>query len=301
MSELVYILAPSYSGSTLLALLLGRHPAIATVGELKRLVGSSTGPYQCSCGVEIHQCGFWKQLKQEVNARGAHFDVDDLGARFDWPERRWLHRVLRARVRGAAFEALRECVVRFAPGCRSRIESIALRNELLIEVISKRIGGTTFLDSSKDPARLHWMMRSRLWKMRVIHLTRDGRGTALSAMRHEQSDMALAAVEYRRTHEECLRLASRLGNSRSMTLRYEDLCKNPRLELNRVATFLDLPPESETLEAQRTEQHVLGNEMRLLPDTEIRLDERWKGELDPGDLAIFERIAGKTNRLLGYS
>ena len=33
--RLLYILAPSYSGSTLLTYLLSQHDAIATVGELK--------------------------------------------------------------------------------------------------------------------------------------------------------------------------------------------------------------------------------------------------------------------------
>ena len=35
MTDLVYILSPSYSGSTLLTFLLNTHPEIATIGELK--------------------------------------------------------------------------------------------------------------------------------------------------------------------------------------------------------------------------------------------------------------------------
>ena len=35
MTDLVYILAASHSGSTLLAMLLSTHPEICTVGELK--------------------------------------------------------------------------------------------------------------------------------------------------------------------------------------------------------------------------------------------------------------------------
>jgi hypothetical protein len=300
-NELVYILAPSYSGSTLLTLLLGKHPAIATVGELKHRVGKVVGAYRCSCGAEIHQCDFWRQVEREVVASGAAFDVDDLGARFDWPERPWLHRAIRARIRNAAFEILREGIVQLTPGCRERIDRIAHRNELLIQVISGLMQGRMFLDSSKDPARLHWLIRARLWNVRAIHLTRDGRGTALSAMLREQVPMRLAAAEYRRTHDECRRMVSRLGARSSMVLRYEDLCRDPRAALEGVFGFLGLPAESVKPEVRAAEQHVLGNEMRLRADDEIRLDERWKSHLEPGDLATFERIAGWTNRALGYT
>lgn len=301
MNDLVYVLGPSYSGSTLLTLLLGRQPAIATVGELKHLVGGVAGEYRCSCGVDIHQCRFWSRVKEGVEARGAAFDIDDWGVRFGWPQRRWLHRALRARVRGAAFETLREGVVALAPGCRERLDHIARRNQLLIEVIAELMGGQVFVDSSKDPARLHWLLRARLWNVRVIHLARDGRGTAFSAMRRDRIPMRLAATEVRKTHDECQRLVSRLGATSSMSLRYEDLCRDPRAALERVLDFLGLPSEAAELDFRAAEHHVLGNEMRLLPDSEIRLDERWKSGLAATDLATFERIAGGTNRALGYA
>ena len=32
----------------------------------------------------------------------------------------------------------------------------------------------------------------------------------------------------------------------------------------------------------------------------LRLDERWRRDLGPADLATFEQVAGATNRRLGY-
>jgi hypothetical protein len=40
MRRLAYILAASHSGSTLLSMLLGSHPQIATVGEMKPAPGA---------------------------------------------------------------------------------------------------------------------------------------------------------------------------------------------------------------------------------------------------------------------
>ena len=54
----VHMVATAYSGSTLLGMLLGSHPDLATVGELitpvryGRIVQSGE-PYPCSCGVPM--------------------------------------------------------------------------------------------------------------------------------------------------------------------------------------------------------------------------------------------------------
>ena len=46
--RLVYILAASHSGSTLLAMLLGSHPDVCTVGELKATSLGNVEEYLCS-------------------------------------------------------------------------------------------------------------------------------------------------------------------------------------------------------------------------------------------------------------
>ncbi len=46
--RLIYILAASHSGSTLLSLLLGSHPEITTIGELKATSLGDPDQYRCS-------------------------------------------------------------------------------------------------------------------------------------------------------------------------------------------------------------------------------------------------------------
>ena len=59
---LLYILAPSFSGSTLLTYLLAQHPRVATVGELKATRMGSIDEYRCSCGEPMRTCEFWQAL-----------------------------------------------------------------------------------------------------------------------------------------------------------------------------------------------------------------------------------------------
>ena len=77
MTRLAYILAASHSGSTLLSMLLGSHPQIATIGEMN-LSPKAMGDlnrYRCSCGALIRQCGFWQKVKEAMHHRGMAFDL----------------------------------------------------------------------------------------------------------------------------------------------------------------------------------------------------------------------------------
>jgi len=80
---LLYILAPSFSGSTLLTYLLAQHAEIATVGELKATQMGPPEDYHCSCGEPILDCEFWKSMQEEADAAGIPFAIDNFGTVFD--------------------------------------------------------------------------------------------------------------------------------------------------------------------------------------------------------------------------
>src|SRR5438105_2750282 len=130
--KLLYIASPSYSGSTLLALLLGAHPQIATVGELKGNVAGDFDQYLCSCGMRIADCGFWQQVRAEMGRHGAHLRRADLGTRFRAPDRPLLDRLLRARVRRSWLETLRGCALRIIPEGARRYDRIVETNRMII-------------------------------------------------------------------------------------------------------------------------------------------------------------------------
>ena len=73
MNSLAYILCPSYSGSTLLTLLLATHRDIATIGELKATHLGDVAKYSCSCGVPILACPFWEEVGGVMKSHGHVF------------------------------------------------------------------------------------------------------------------------------------------------------------------------------------------------------------------------------------
>ena len=68
--SVLYILGPSYSGSTLLTLLLAQHPQIATIGELKAATVGRIPDYRCSCGQLLRECALWRDVQARMQRRG---------------------------------------------------------------------------------------------------------------------------------------------------------------------------------------------------------------------------------------
>lgn len=299
MIPLLYIASPSYSGSTLLTLLLNAHPKVSTVGELKwgRIDPAS---YQCSCGVVLEACPFWEDVGEEVRSKGYPFDLHRPPTDFHCYQHPRVDRLVSARVRGFTFESIRSAVVTAVPACRKRWSLVSSVNRAVMESAFERSGAALFVDASKDPVRLRHMIATGDYDVRMIQLVRDGRGVVNSAVNNADADVAEATHEWKRTHKEIDRLGSKLGKSRRLLVRYEDVCSDLDRVMSEIFTFVNLSPESWVRDFRTVEHHILGNRMRLGTDSDVRCDEKWRSELGSNALQTFDRAAGKMNRSFGY-
>lgn len=301
-TPLCYLVAPSYSGTTLLTFLLNTHPGIATVGELKAKLGRGTlrVPEVCSCGLRMRECSFWQRVCGELSRDSINFDFTDFGTHFESQSSFLAHRLLRARVRRREFEGLREFMIRRIPSARRELQRILERQRLLIEVMTRLQCGTVFLDSSKDCIRLKFLLQSGFWRTKVIHLVRDGRGTAYSYMRRTGRSMRKAALFWRRPHQQFARIAAGLAPGQWIRVRYEALATEPEETAGEVLDFLDLDRRKFSLDFRDAEHHIIGNPMRLDTADHIAVDVRWKQNLSQDHLEVFDRVAGRLNRQFGY-
>jgi len=298
--ELLYILGPSYSGSTLLTFLLARHPKIATIGELKATALGDIDVYRCSCGALLKECAFWQRIQAAMQERGAPFSFGEFGTDFNSGPRNF-GRAVRAGVRGAVWGALSTLALATVPSWRRRLGNIVVQNRLLIGIISELQGGRVFLDGSKDPDRLRQLALHLDRKVKVIRLIRDGRGVTNSYMKHYKVGMDVALSEWLGTERGCDQVLSELPAGNVLTLQYEELCRNPRETLAAIWRFAGLEAEPEHQRSEVSDFHILGNAMRLDPGKAIALDEKWRKELRADALALFERLAGGRNRQYGYA
>jgi hypothetical protein len=296
---LLYILSPSYSGSTLMTYLLAQHPRIATIGELKATGMGDVGKYRCSCGELIAACAFWKRVADECGKRGIEFSVERFGTSLRSPNR-VTDLLLRTRVRGAAFEGVRATLLRALPSTRAEAAELLRRNFELSQIICTLQGRDIFLDGSKDAPRLLHFVRSGLWTVRALFLTRDGRGVANSFRTRRKIDVATSTSQWLGTIQEDLNAVRLLRPDEVLTVKYERLCQDPAATLGAIWQWLGIENPPYGQDFRGGESHILGNEMRLSRKTEITLDERWRRDLGPDALREFDSRAGRLNRSLGY-
>ena len=302
MPTCLYIASPSFSGSTLLAMLLTGHPRIATIGEMKG-GQEDLATYACSCGVLFAKCPFWMRLIGALEERDFVYDLSDWRTMpaFRMPGFPIADRFMRRAYGNWTFELLRNLVLRCWPGCSRRLEYLRRYNEAFIDLVLQFYGASIFLDSSKDPVRIRYLADIRSLQLYVVHLVRDGRGVVNSTRKNLGMSVREASIEWRDTHLEIERVAKRFSDGRTLRVRYEDLCANPDGVLAGALTLIGASGSiAATTEATNREMHVLGNRMRLKGVLPIRLDESWRLEMSRADLAIFAPIAGSLNVKYGY-
>jgi hypothetical protein len=142
-----------------------------------------------------------------------------------------------------------------------------------------------------------------------VHLVRDGRdaGPSFLDMRRKPRfnlarprGLGSFASQWKREVESARELGRRLGQERYHELRYEDLVREPKAELRRVASFLELDFEPGMLayhagvDASALQDHPL---LAKPPTPNMRC---WQEQLSPADAQLFEAIAGDTLSAFGY-
>ncbi len=299
-----FIVSPSYSGSTLLSILLAHHPGLVTLGEFldneKRRFREGDGDF-CSCGKKLAECPFMEDFATAVRAKGIDFSVDYPDTAF-WCGSGFQLKILRAYVRSRPFETVRHAAIRCLPPVRSTVSRIVDRNTKAIGALLERTGASVYLDSAKNNNRVIYFDRyAPDIEVKVVWLIRDGRGVVTSIMRHEDCDLPTAIVRWRTTQISVMRTVGMIDESCVLRLPYEDLCTKPGPVLEDVCRFLELDPGQMPENFGGQELHLTGNNMRLKGLKEIRVDERWVSTLTPDDLRLFDREVGDLNRTLGYT
>ena len=303
-TDVLYIMGHGYSGSTLLTFLLGSHPQIATIGELgiAEQAKAQTSPesYLCSCHAPVRECGFWSRVSREMKERGHDFDVWDSDLDFRARGGGIADVILRAVQRGPVLELARSVGVRIVPGARRELARILGRIENLAQIVTGIKGARVFLDSSKRPERAVFMRRVPGFNMKVIHLVRDGRAVSWSNMKNLGVGPEAAADSWVADNRGAEHARRYFPADRWLTLRHEDVCADPAGALSKIYSFVGLPAGDGIPDFRNSEQHVIGNRMRLSSTSEIRLDDRWKTALTPEQMAVIERRVAPLNRSYGY-
>ena len=150
--------------------------------------------------------------------------------------------------------------------------------------------GSVFLDSSKSIEHTLYLKQIPEFDFRIIWLARDPRAQVFSAMKYNPWTAEQAAQEWKAEMQRNEQLLTAMKANYTV-LSYEQLCREPELEMKRLLEFAGLDPAAFSLNFREQTQHIMGNaSMRLGKDATIKERTEWKTGLSAEQIAVIERV-----------
>ena len=330
----VYIAGRGHSGSTLLTLLLARHPRVAAVGELSLLPlqiardGDGTRWVgQCGCGERPLDCPVWGSLLAEVGRdEGVDFArtpfrwrISDVGMEEEYRGRA-LPRAPLVLLRNRLCRLLRSVQYQWPRSLGPLLAwyrpqaAWAARRSRLAARLAAHYDVDAIVDASKDPLDMLDLCRHATRPVRIVFLTRDARGNVWSMLRRRVAHglsrddaVAPAAREWKKVNGRIWRLFRRVPADSRMHIRYEDLCRDPERTMARLFDFIGLgaadviSATGEAHAAAASTHTIGGNKIRFTgKPLEVREDVAWQSNLTRDELTVIDEVAGGLSRALGY-
>ncbi len=307
--NLIYIVSIGHSGSTLLESILGAHSQVTTSGEIQiwpHEIQHDTMP--CACGKAISECEFWSELKVRVNPLEQPYPQINL-----FREKHNAGHTIRLSEIG-----------KFRNKTNSRkqlldIQQYALNNlaiyrefcHLMEEKNGKQI--KWIVDSSKDPYRLLWLVKSDLFNIKVLHVIKNPRAFVYSMLKRiPKEDKTKIHSQIYESARQSFKwsfenyLASLIANNflsahEYRLVRYETMASKPEVFFVDLFEFLDIDFEQEALtDFRKKAMHTIaGNPMRYRKDG-IKLDEAWKKDLQSYNAFVADVMSFTTKSRYGY-
>jgi SAM-dependent methyltransferase len=302
--SVVFIGGYARTGSTLLDRLLGQIQGFESFGEVRHVWDRGfLGNQLCGCGAPFRDCPFWREV------------VDVAFGGFE-------------RVNALEISTLKGSVDGFwnipriltGGWTASHRRQVGGYREALASLYSgmQRVSGARYLvDSTKDPQHAYMLRSIPGFDVRFVHLVRDSRPVAFSWGRvrrrpevfWESRDMprypALRSALAWDLANVAAGATRRLGFP-YVLVRYEDLVQDPRAELTRILSGLDLGSDRLTYlkpgVARLGIAHtVAGNPLRFQRgEIEIRPDDEWLDRMRPSRRAVVTCLTWPLLERYGY-
>jgi hypothetical protein len=283
--KIAYIASSGRSGSTVLDLLLGAHPACWTLGEFHVLpweLRTNTKP--CGCGEPVKHCSFWGPIVAELQDVLLHGSIDRfrdsyLGSRL------LLFAEIPFLTSGSPWHRQKR---------KEHLDQYGRDNvRVLARVLgqARRVKGDQvawLVDASKSIYRLLWLKAAGRFDIRAIHLVKDPRGFVYSMCKNERSVrrpwlVSKAALRWNIENHLFDRLfRAHFAKDEVLRIRYDDLAREPQVWLRRISTWLGVSPDDALPDKFRNENHGIAGNPARFETAGVRLDEKWRAELWPG-------------------
>lgn len=292
-NEIVFFLANYYSGATLLAFFLNNHKSLVCNGETFPFIYSESDSYTCSCGQNIKKCNFYRHCAEQF------FLDDNLSNEYKnfsifptYSTNKFLNKLVSTLT---VPYSLRKALVETIPSLKAQRDLFLKLHVEFIEKACQYYDVNTYIDNTKSIQRCELFLSIIDPKIKIIHLIRDGRAYFHSYRKANPTtpeSREFIARKWQKYLNEIARLQSANPGILLLTVRYEDLCENPVLELNRICDFLAVEFDENMFKRQQYDHHILGNKMRLGFDWSFKKNSNvaWQQELTSSEIALCKKL-----------
>lgn len=293
----------------MLDVVLGGHSQVASLGEFSFLGKAISLSQTCTCGLVITRCPAWQQVfevvleERNLDLRTSPYALEEWFARASVVvdhEHQTRGYELRAKLASLV------CDMRYRFGRATPLSPRLRRardNSLyLYKTLAKVWQQPVLIDSSKNVHKALALYEASPATIRVVYLTRDGRGVYFSrrSSGFTQQDSLQGWHRYNKRADRLL--ASNVAPEHFIQVRYEDIMAAPEKQLGKICKLLGLDFETDMTTLNPANSHLVnGNDMRFKGTQAMRLDERWRSGLTEQELAWFTLHERGLNQRLGYS
>lgn len=235
--RVLYIIGFGRSGSTVLCMALGRHPAIFNIGEFVSMPTFVAGanyvsPRACGCLKRLEQCTFWSEVGRRTPLGTDTLPPTAGGWRHYAP---WL------------------------PPTSSDLGRWGESNARFLSAVLDVSGAAIAVDASKRAERAYWLWASGSVDLIPLWLTREFRAVMRSERRKGRSTIK-AAISWWVAQRRAAQLVARIEAWNGKVIRgsYEEMTADPRAFLGRILNELGLPWCEDVLHLQPG--HVIGGD-----------------------------------------
>ena len=138
-----------------------------------------------------------------------------------------------------------------------------------------------------------------------VHILRDGRDSYCSALKHGNIPQSSSIKRFSKYYNKCLNQGIiNYDYKRLYTIKYELLAQNPKLEIEKLMSFLNLEFENQQLDYRlRSEDKRAKREVfkKLNEPINTASIGKWKKQLTKDEKTSFNRYAQKALEFFGYS
>lgn len=178
--------------------------------------------------------------------------------------------------------------------------------EAVYAAYAARAGKTTWGDKTPRYVEQIPLLDKLFPQSRFVHLVRDGRDVALSYANvpFGPKTVAKAAALWARRVRMGTEEGRRLGSSRYLELRYEDLVDEPEATVSGLCDFLGVAFAPQMMEyTESAEDFVFEKAKTYNPkvlEKPTKNARSWVTDMPPSHVAVFEAVAGDVLDVLGY-